>query len=156
MSVTLASSPPTCTFTPETSLKTITTEIQMKSSPIQGKEQYKTSGFRKSKGKQTIYHYRHENRSKNENPRTQQKGMSQTSKLHKPALNETVVPNIEWRNSEVMVNERAHKIPTTKEYLLKEFADIFQGVGSLPGPPYHIRLKKNTLQYNIHHILSLW
>ena len=31
----------------------------------------------------------------------------------------------------------------SKEYLLKEFADVFQGVWSLPGPLYHIRLKEN-------------
>ena len=104
------SQPPTCTFTPETSLKTITTETQVKSSPIQVK--------RHSKDMWTIYHYRHANRwknsSKNKDPRTQQKGMSQTSKLHKPVLTEPVVPNIEWRNSEIMVNDRVHKIPTTK------------------------------------------
>ena len=53
------------------------------------------------------------------------KGVSQTSKSHKPALTEAVVPDIEWRDSEVMVNDKVHKIPTTKEYLLKEFADVF-------------------------------
>ena len=68
--------------------------------------------------------------------------MSQTSKLYKLTLTELVVPNIGWRNSEVMVNDIMHKILTTKEYLLKEFADVFQGVGSLTGPPYHIRLKE--------------
>ena len=29
-----------------------------------------------------------------------------------------------------------------KEYILKEYHDIFKGVGTLPGGPYHIRLKE--------------
>ena len=34
-----------------------------------------------------------------------------------------------------------HRLPITKDYILKEFSDIFKGVGTLPGGPYHIRLK---------------
>ena len=30
---------------------------------------------------------------------------------------------------------------TTKEYILHEYADVFKGVGTLPGGPYHIKLK---------------
>ena len=50
------------------------------------------------------------------------------SKLHRTGLTEPIVQNIEWRDHETTVNDRVHKIPTTKEYLLKEFADVFQGV----------------------------
>ena len=32
-------------------------------------------------------------------------------------------------------------MPTTKEYILHEYADVFRGVGTLPGGPYHIQLK---------------
>ena len=32
-------------------------------------------------------------------------------------------------------------MPTNKEYILHEYADIFRGVGTLPGGPYHIKLK---------------
>ena len=32
-------------------------------------------------------------------------------------------------------------MPTTKEYILHEYADVFKGVGTLPGGPYHIKLK---------------
>ena len=28
-----------------------------------------------------------------------------------------------------------------KEYILHEYADVFKGVGTLPGGPYHIKLK---------------
>ena len=30
---------------------------------------------------------------------------------------------------------------TTKEYILHEYAEVFKGVGTLPGGPYHIKLK---------------
>ena len=33
--------------------------------------------------------------------------------------------------------------PFTKEYMLKEYNDIFKGIGTLPGGLYHIRLKEN-------------
>ena len=32
-------------------------------------------------------------------------------------------------------------MPTTKEYILHEYADVFKGVGTLPGGPYNIKLK---------------
>ena len=32
-------------------------------------------------------------------------------------------------------------MPTTKEYILHEYADVFKGVGTLPGGPYNIELK---------------
>ena len=34
-------------------------------------------------------------------------------------------------------------MPTTKEYILHEYADIFRGIGTLPVGPYHIRLKES-------------
>ena len=34
-----------------------------------------------------------------------------------------------------------HPLPTTKEYILHEYADVFKGVGTLPGGLYHIKLK---------------
>ena len=35
-------------------------------------------------------------------------------------------------------------MPTTKEYILCEYADVFKGVGTLPGGPYHIKLKDSN------------
>ena len=32
-------------------------------------------------------------------------------------------------------------MPTTKEYILHECADVFKGIGTLPDGPYHIKLK---------------
>ena len=42
-----------------------------------------------------------------------------------------------------MVNGTNNSLPTTKEFLLKEYVDIFKGIGTLPGGPYHIRLKEH-------------
>ena len=43
-----------------------------------------------------------------------------------------------------LLNEKTkHSLPTTKDYILREYADVFKGVGSLAGRPYHIRLKQS-------------
>ena len=65
------------------------------------------------------------------------------TKLHKADLTEPEVPNREWRDYEITVNDGVHKIQATKQYLLSEFADVIQGVGKLPGTPYHIRPTEN-------------
>ena len=36
-----------------------------------------------------------------------------------------------------------HLLPTTKDYLLQEYADMFQSIGTLPGGPYRIQLKED-------------
>ena len=30
----------------------------------------------------------------------------------------------------------------SQEYILKEYSDVFKGITTLPGGPYHIRLKE--------------
>ena len=44
-------------------------------------------------------------------------------------------------DNKIIVNGKTHCLPTTKEYLLQEYSDVFQGIGTLPGEPYHIQLK---------------
>ena len=34
---------------------------------------------------------------------------------------------------------KQHLFPLTKDYLLKEYEDVFTGIGCFPGPPYHIQ-----------------
>ena len=41
------------------------------------------------------------------------------------------------------VNGKEHSLPTTKEYILKEYVDVFTGIGTLPGSAYHIKLKED-------------
>ncbi|MEE8207995.1 MAG: RNase H-like domain-containing protein, partial [Nitrosomonadaceae bacterium] len=52
-------------------------------------------------------------------------------------------PTVQRVQSGIKLNGQEHKIPTTKEYILHEYADVFKGVGTLPGGPYHIRLKQS-------------
>ena len=48
---------------------------------------------------------------------------------------------VSWCKSSITTNGKTHPLPTTKEYLLHEYADVFKGVGTLLGGPYHIKLK---------------
>ena len=50
-------------------------------------------------------------------------------------------PQVSWCKSSITINGKTHLLPTTKEYMLHEYADVFKGVGTLPGGPYHIKLK---------------
>ena len=50
-------------------------------------------------------------------------------------------PQGSWCKSSITINGKTHPLPTTKEYILHEYADVFKGVGTLPGGPYHIKLK---------------
>ena len=50
-------------------------------------------------------------------------------------------PQVSWCKNSVTTNGKTHPLPTTKEYILHEYADVFRGVGTLPGGPYHIQLK---------------
>ena len=54
-----------------------------------------------------------------------------------------VVPVIQRSTKEkITINGRTHSLPTTKDYLLQEHANEFQGIGTLPGGPCSIQLKK--------------
>ena len=55
-----------------------------------------------------------------------------------------VVPVIQKRTQErITIIGKTHSLPTTKDYLLQEYADVFQGIGTLPGGPYRIKLKES-------------
>ena len=55
---------------------------------------------------------------------------------------EPVIPQIKWNTDSIEHNEKTHKLPITKDYMLKKYSDIVKGVGTLPGELYHIRLKE--------------
>ena len=55
---------------------------------------------------------------------------------------EPVVPQIKWNKDSIECNGKIHKLPITKDYMLKEYKDVCKGVGTLLGGPYHIRLKE--------------
>ena len=54
-----------------------------------------------------------------------------------------VVPVIQTRTQErITINGKTHSLPTTKDYLLQEYADVFEGIGTLAGGPYRNQLKE--------------
>ena len=55
---------------------------------------------------------------------------------HKPKS-----PQVAWCESSITINGKTHPLPTTKEYILQEYAGVFKRVGTLPDGPYHIKLK---------------
>ena len=61
---------------------------------------------------------------------------AKSSTAHKPKS-----AQVSWCKSSVTKNGKTHPLPTTKEYILHEYADVFKGVGTLPGGPCHIKLK---------------
>ena len=61
---------------------------------------------------------------------------AKASTTHKPRS-----AQVSWCKSSITINGKTHPLPTTKEYILHEYADVFKGVGTLPGGPYHIKLK---------------
>ena len=54
---------------------------------------------------------------------------------------EPILPKIKRNKDSIKLNNKVHRLPITKDYILKEFSDVFKGVSTLPGGPYHIRLK---------------
>ena len=43
-----------------------------------------------------------------------------------------------------VLDDAAICLPLTKEYVLSEYRDLFEGIGKLPGGKYHIQLKPDT------------
>ena len=73
-----------------------------------------------------------------------QKSESSMATLEKQSkqTDEPVIPKIKWNQDSIELNGKVHKLSITKEYILKEYSDVFKGIGTLPGGPYHIRLKE--------------
>ena len=61
---------------------------------------------------------------------------AKSSRAHEPKS-----AQVSWFKSSITINGKTHPLPTNKEYILHEYADVFKGVGTLPGGPYHIKLK---------------
>ena len=51
-------------------------------------------------------------------------------------------PNLD--EVKTLMNEKRHCLPITKEYVLSEFKDVFEGIGKLPGGKCHIELKPDA------------
>ena len=46
--------------------------------------------------------------------------------------------------SSITIDNITHKLPISKDYVLNTFKDVFDGIGTLPGGDYHLRLKPDA------------
>ena len=54
-----------------------------------------------------------------------------------PPPAEPVIPlGQECTDKKITIGGKTHLLPTTKEYLMKEYSDKFKGTGTLPGGSY--------------------
>ena len=63
------------------------------------------------------------------------------TKAKSGAAHEPKSPQVSWCKNSVTIDGKNHPLPTTKEYILHEYADVLKGIGTLPGGLYHIKLK---------------
>ena len=63
--------------------------------------------------------------------KTTQKEITKTKQTHQTT--EPVLPDIKWGSDYIQLNGKTHQLPITKDYILKEYNDVFKGVGTLPG-----------------------
>ena len=77
-------------------------------------------------------------------PKTDQAAQEEhraATKVKSSTAHEPKSAQFSWCNSLITINGKTQPLPTTKEYILNEYADVFKGVGTLPGGPYHTKLK---------------
>ena len=92
-------------------------------------------------------------------PKTDQTAQEEHRAVTKAKSNTAHKPKsaqVSWCKSSVTINGKTHPLPTTKECVLHEYADIFKGVGTLPGGPYHITLKDSYHQSSTHQDQYHW
>lgn len=73
----------------------------------------------------------------------------QVYRLHSQSQAETTImkPQVTHQSSvSVIIDGKKHTLPLTKDYVMREFEDVFSGMGELPGGDYNI----NTIQYNFY------
>ena len=76
-------------------------------------------------------------------PKTDQTAQEEhraATKAKSSTAHEPKSAQVSWCKSSVTINGKTHPLPTTKKYILHEYADVFKGLGTLPGGPYHIKL----------------
>ena len=66
-----------------------------------------------------------------------------TDKPAKPPAEPVISVVEEYTDKKITIGGKTHLLPTTKEYLLKEYSDVFKGIGTLLGGSYHIQLKED-------------
>lgn len=62
----------------------------------------------------------------------------------RPDSSEVNEPTCVELDNVAILNGKRHCLPTTKEYVLAKFKDVFKCIGKLPGGKYHIQLKPDV------------
>ena len=60
--------------------------------------------------------------------------MAKSSTAHEPKS-----AQVSWCKRSIIINGKIHPFLITKEYILHEYADVFEGVGTLPGSPHKVK-----------------
>ena len=68
-----------------------------------------------------------------------EKTIKEVQKEQVKTTTEPVKPVIQ-QSTDSSIYSKTHQLPTTKGYLLKEYAYVFKVIGTLPGWEYHIQL----------------
>ena len=69
-------------------------------------------------------------------PKTDQTAQEEhraATKAKTSTAREPMSAQVSWCKSSITINGKTHPLSTTKEYILHEYADVFKGVGTLPG-----------------------
>ena len=61
--------------------------------------------------------------------KTEPTDTTQTKQVKQTA--EPVLPHIKGNTDSIELNGKTHKLPITKEYMLREYHDVFKGIGTL-------------------------
>ena len=64
---------------------------------------------------------------------------------NKSAANLVVAAIQHSTDNSITINGRAYQLPSTKEYLVKEYADMFHRIGTQVGGNYHMQFMTNKL-----------
>ena len=113
-------------------------QTSIKTAQVQSSESNTFSHFRSSNQKQTCSKFQNRKCENTKSSKTRQSTNIQTPQQPQQ-IREKLYKGPE--DTKITFGDKTHNLPTTKEYIMKEYADIFQGIGTLPGPPYHIELK---------------
>ena len=63
----------------------------------------------------------------------------------KTLQNQVTLPHVSKKDaSSIAIDGITHNLPLTKDYVLTTFKDVFDGIGTLPGGEYHLRLKPDA------------
>ena len=68
----------------------------------------------------------------------------QHKKKQSKQTDEPVIPKIKWNKDSIELNGKIHRLPITKECMLKEYSDVFKGIGNTTWRPIPHQTEGNS------------